>query len=344
MENKVIIHQNRAIIEVRGLDRKKFLQGLITNDVEKASASNLIYAAMLSPQGRFLYDFFIFEIGESLILDCFKPRRDEILQKLKFYKLRSKVEIVKNDELLVAQILGVEKKSHEILRYTQDNNLKSVILSEVKDLVNQNPYFPDPRNESLGYRVYFPCHPREGGDQESSKLTMDPRLRGDDNMRSGNDNVRSEDDNVRSGDNKGALEDNEYNFLRISRKIPESELDLTYDKSFILEFDFDNLNAIDYQKGCYVGQELTARTHYRGEIRKKLLHVTIDNLREITKSQEFSCEGKSAGIVLSSVFHNNELHALALIKLENPTENPAENIVAEIKNLELEKNKITVIS
>ena len=61
MENKVIIHQNRAIIEVRGLDRKKFLQGLITNDVEKASASNLIYAAMLSPQGRFLYDFFIFE-------------------------------------------------------------------------------------------------------------------------------------------------------------------------------------------------------------------------------------------------------------------------------------------
>ena len=149
---------------------------------------------------------------------------------------------------------------------------------------------------------------------------------------------------MRSGDNKGALEDNEYNFLRISRKIPESELDLTYDKSFILEFDFDNLNAIDYQKGCYVGQELTARTHYRGEIRKKLLHVTIDNLREITKSQEFSCEGKSAGIVLSSVFHNNELHALALIKLENPTENPAENIVAEIKNLELEKNKITVIS
>ena len=114
--------------------------------------------------------------------------------------------------------------------------------------------------------------------------------------------------------------------------------------SFILEFDFDNLNAIDYQKGCYVGQELTARTHYRGEIRKKLLHVTIDNLREIIKSQEFSCEGKSAGIVLSSVFHNNELHALALIKLENTVENTAENIVAEIKNLELEKNKITVIS
>ncbi len=319
MENKVIIHQNRAIIEVRGLDRKKFLQGLITNDVEKASASNLIYAAMLSPQGRFLYDFFIFEIGESLILDCFKPRRDEILQKLKFYKLRSKVEIVKNDEFLVAQVLGVEKKSYEILRHTQDNNLPSAILSEVKDLVNQNPYFPDPRNESLGYRVYFPCHPREGGDPESSKLTMDPHLHEDDN---------------------GALEDKEYNFLRISRKIPESELDLTYDKSFILEFDFDNLNAIDYQKGCYIGQELTARTHYRGEIRKKLLHVTIDNLREIIKSQEFSCEGKSAGIVLSSVFHNNKLHALALIKLENT----AENIVAEIKNLELEKNKITVIS
>ena len=86
---------NRAIIEIGGADRKKFLQGLITNNVEKASVSNLIYAAMLSATGRFLYDFFIFDDGENLILDCFAERRDEIFQKLNFYKLRSQVVIKK---------------------------------------------------------------------------------------------------------------------------------------------------------------------------------------------------------------------------------------------------------
>jgi tRNA-modifying protein YgfZ len=329
MNNKIIPHENRALLEIKGLDRKKFLQGLITNDVEKASDSNLIYAVMLSPQGRFLYDFFIFEIAESLMLDCFEPRRDEILKKLNFYKLRSKVEIVKNDELLVAQAL-------------ENNNFANS--------------FVDPRNKNLGYRVYLPNSSLEG-------CTWTPQqVRGDNSQVQGDNlKVRGENLEVEGGNFKLQIEkvrgenlkrlpphchpalvagsillDSDYNFLRISNKIAESELDLIYDKSFILEFGFDELNAIDYQKGCYVGQELTARTHYRGEIRKKLLHITIDNLQKIEKGQEISCEGKSVGIVLSSVFHNDELHALALIRSENSIE--------EIKNLEFEKNKITVIS
>lgn len=276
MSNKFIHHQNRAIIEIKGLDRKKFLQGLITNDIEKASESNLIYSVMLNPKGRFLYDFFISEIGESLILDCFEPRRDEILQKLKFYKLRSKVEIIKNDELFVMQILGTENVSFR--------------------------KFQDPRHQNLGFRSYL---------QKAQKNSFEFSSQG------------------------------EYDLLRISNKIAESELDLTYEKSFILEFAFDDLNAIDYKKGCYVGQELTARTHYRGEIRKKLLHVTIEGLQKITKGQEFSCEGKSIGVLLSSVFYDGKLHALALIKLA--LINPQDSEV-KIENLEFENNKITLIS
>ncbi|MDX2083375.1 MAG: tRNA-modifying protein YgfZ, partial [Rickettsiales bacterium] len=106
-----------------------------------------------------------------------------------------------------------------------------------------------------------------------------------------------------------------YNFKRISLKIAQGEEDLTYEKSVILEFDFDNLNAIDYQKGCYVGQELTARTHYLGEVRKKIFHVEISNLKEIEKNTEITCQGNSAGIILSSVFFQSKLHALALIRL-----------------------------
>lgn len=251
----------RSILEIIGSDRKKFLQGLITNDINKVSTKNLIYSAMLNSQGRFLYDFFIFEDGERLFLDCFEPRRDEILKKLNFYKLRSQVEIKKNDQL--------------------------------KIFSNQNSQgFIDPRNPKLGYRLY------------SSDLNADSEPQA------------------------------EYDFARISLKIPESELDLTYEKSFILEFGFDDLNAIDYNKGCYVGQELTARTHYRGEIRKKIFHIKID-AKSIEKNSEIYCEGKSAGIILSSIFFKNELHALALIK--DPQE-------TDLTKLDCANHKISIIS
>jgi folate-binding protein YgfZ len=241
----------RSILEISGLDRQKFLQGLITNDITKASEKNLIYSVMLNSQGRFLYDFFIFAIGEKLILDCFAPRRDEILQKLNFYKLRSQIEIKKNDELLVAQ--SFENQSNQALKS-----------------------FIDPRCKNIGYRIY---------------------------------GKKSDFENFTNPDEKT------YHIARIQNKIPESENDLTYEKSFILEFGFDDLNAIDYNKGCYVGQELTARTHHLGQIRKKIFHIKIGEISTAEKNAEISCEGKSAGIILSSAFYNSELHALALIKL-----------------------------
>lgn len=295
----MILLKDRAILEISGPERKKFLQGLVTNDVEKASATNLIYTAMLNAQGRFLYDFFIFDNDEKLVLDCLAARRDEILKKLNFYKLRSQVEIKKNDELKVFS-------SHE------------------------SKGFSDPRNQKLGFRFY------------------------------GNE----------VGDNS-----NEYHFKRISLKIPESENDLTYEKSFILEFGFDELNAIDYNKGCYVGQELTARTHYRGEIRKKIFHIVLAQFEKVggaissevaegdlgsanselaspkssvTNSEEFTtppfakeatkeiyCEGKSVGVILSSVLHEKELHALALIK--DPEE-------IDLTKLDYAGHKISIIN
>ena len=130
-----------------------------------------------------------------------------------------------------------------------------------------------------------------------------------------------------------------YHRRRITLKIPESEHDLTYEKSFILEFDFDNLNAIDYQKGCYVGQETTARTHYRGEIRKKLFHIKIPGKTSVEKNSEITCEGKSSGLILSSVFFESELHALALVKL---SEDLSQNNFTD--KLEFETQKIFIVS
>lgn len=264
MSSDLELLSNRAIIEISGSDRKKFLQGLITNDVNKATEKNLIFSVMLNAQGRFLYDFFIFEKDEKLFLDCFAPRRDEILQKLNFYKLRAAVEIKKNDEMKVLHSFDSQG-------------------------------FIDPRNANLGNRIY-----------ETNSQFL----------------------------NQNLPQKTEYDWQRIVLKIPESEHDLTYEKSFILEFGFDDLNAIDYQKGCYVGQELTARTHYRGEIRKKIFHVEID-APAIEKNSEITCEGNSIGIILSSVLHDNKLHALALINISQDFDST---------KLESKNKKISIIS
>lgn len=255
----MIFLDDRSILEISGPENKRFLQGMITNDLSKASAKNLIYAAMLNAQGRFLCDFFIFERDGKLFLDCPAKRRDEILQKLIFYKLRAQIEIKKNDE--------------------------------IKVIWNQEDHsFPDPRTSKMGYRLYT-----------NSQITTTRDLQN-------------------------------YHLHRIQNKIPESEYDLTYEKSFILEFGFDDLNAISYDKGCYIGQEITARTHHKGEIRKKIFYIKTDAKKAEKNSAITTSDGSPAGAILSSVFYGNELHALALIKLEYCE-----------KELEFEDKKISII-
>ena len=252
-----IILKNRAVISVSGEDRKIFLQGLITNDINKVSETQAIYTLMLSPVGRFLYDFFIIEKDDKFLLDCDKERVDEVVQKFSFYKLRSKVEIKKENLIVVS---------------------------------GGKIGFADPRNSQMGYRNFI-------------------------------SNTELKDCNL------------EYNFQRINLKLSDDS-DLTYDKSFPLEFGFDDLNAIDYKKGCYVGQETTARTHYKGTIRKKIFVVEVLDCNQISKGSEIEAEDKKIGEILSSVFYENKLFALALIK----------NLDNEGKEINLENLPLIVIT
>ena len=233
---------SRAIFEVSGDDRKKFLQGLITNDINKLAPNQLLYTAMLNAQGRFLYDFFLFEIDDVIFIDCLKSRLDEIIKKFNFYKLRSQVVIKKNEELQVF--------------WSKDQS--------------QAMFLKDPRHANLGYRIY----------QNNNSFDSDETL---------------------------------YHLNRIQNQVAESEYDLTYEKSFILEFGFDEINAIDYNKGCYVGQELTARTHHMGQIRKKLAYVKLP--KRLEKNTEITCEDQSSAIVLSTALYGDEIHALILKKI-----------------------------
>jgi hypothetical protein len=267
MTNNLITLKNRTIITICGVDRKVFLQGLITNDINKVSEDKAIYTFLLSPQGRFLYDFFIIEKNETLFVDCALEKVDEIIQKLSFYKLRSKVEIAKENLAI----------------FVSD---KPLVVSK------EEICFVDPRNSRMGYRSLV----------------------------------------ARSLDNAtGQSINDDYNFHRLNLKIPDDS-DLTYDKSFPIEFGFDNFNTIDYQKGCYVGQETTARMHYKGVIRKKIFLAEILNCNQVDKGIEIEADDKKIGEILSSLFYKNKLFALALIK----------NLDNEGKEVNLESLEMTI--
>ena len=260
MQQNPTIIQNRSIISISGEDTKIFLQGLITNDINKVSEKQAIYALMLSPQGRFSYDFFIIKSGDKFLLDCSCEQVDEIIKKFSFYKLRSKIEIKIEEDLVVVA----------------DNDCSSnpIFNQEIADEVL---IFADPRNSELGFRIF------------AKKTVIEKSMKADETNSA------------------------KYNLHRLKLKIPDDS-DLTFEKSFPLEFGFDNLNAIDYQKGCYVGQETTARMHYKGVIRKQIFLVEVFDCNEIAKSTEIEADGKKIGEILSSIFYDNKLLALALIK------------------------------
>jgi folate-binding protein YgfZ len=205
--------ENRAVIKISGEDRVTFLQGLITNDVTKATSHSLLYGLMLNPQGRFLYDFFIQESADKLLLDVPKPYLEEIIKKFKMYKLRSQVEIA---------------------------------ISPLKVYATSLPkpgFLQDPRCTTIGFRAML----------ESAADASEPF----------------------------AI----YEEQRIKNCLPDAEQDFFEDKSFPLEYGMDKLNAIDFNKGCYVGQEVTARTYHLGTIRKGLYRYygpTVEKGMEIT--------------------------------------------------------------
>jgi folate-binding protein YgfZ len=258
--NKYNWLKNRAVVKVVGVDSFKFLQGILTNDVNKLLKDQAIYACLLTPQGKYFADFFLYLVEDGVLMDLCVLRKEEILKKLKMYKLRSDVDFIDLPEYKVVSSFSVS---------------------------SEGAFFKDPRSSSLGMRGFV---------------------------------------------KEGNLEENdEYDLVRIANFIAEGDKDLIPEQSFLLEYGFDDLNAIDYKKGCYVGQELIARTHYRGEIRKQVVQIqAIDKLPAL--GTIIYRDEKKLGIVCSSV---NNL-GLALIRTEDVESlNENEKITADGKEVKL---------
>tara|TARA_B100000700_G_scaffold213115_1_gene234362 strand:- start:7317 stop:8180 length:864 start_codon:yes stop_codon:yes gene_type:complete len=285
MKNKYIVFEDRSFFEIKGEDKDTFLQGLITNDINKCTDKKSIYSAFLSPQGKFLADFFILKYENSYLFETPKLFLEELLKKLNNYKLRSKIDIVEKQSLISLSILG----SDEI--FGKLDSLGSTIK------IDDGYAFIDPRNKELGIKVII------------NKDTI--------NFFAKKYDLIEEDIN-------------KYEEIRINNAIPDSIFDLKYNNSLILENNFDKINAISWDKGCYVGQEITARIKYRSLLKKNLLKVKILN-GFVNSGDDIYFEEKLIGTITS----NNKNIALAMIRLSDFDNAIKKKAILESKNAKL---------
>lgn len=251
---------NRSILSISGEDAVSFLQGLVTNDMNKISEGEMIYTLMLTPQGRFAYDFFVSKRGDKIFVDHEASFTSEIKSKFNIYKLRSDVVI-------------------------EDLSGKYHVSQHSADVEGA---YKDPRHPELGYRKYSEKK-EEGGDFYDKKM---------------------------------------YDLA-----IPEPHKDMIQGRSFPLEYGMDSFNAVSFDKGCYMGQENTARTKYRGTVRKKLFGcVSDEDISSIKLGTEIIHNNAKLGIFCSAMGNKGKL----LLRTEEFEQ-------FGTTNLEIEGKKVTVI-
>ena len=226
---------DRTVLCVSGPDAKSFLQNLVTNDVTKLS-NNIIYSALLTPQGKLVTDFFLIDSGQNILIDVNSKASDSLLKLLNLYKLRAEI-IIEKTELKVST--GIKNKPQKALE--------------------------DPRHPNMGWRYY--------SEKDLSEKNID------------------------------------WEKLRIENLIPEFGKELSRD-SYILEYGFEKLNGVDFKKGCYVGQEVTARMKHKSTLRKGLTIV------ETTGSVPFNTPIYANDKIVGKVFSSTSSRALAYLRFE----------------------------
>jgi folate-binding protein YgfZ len=248
--------QHRTVVRVSGEDRIAFAQGLFTQDMEMLSQETPLYSCFLTPQGKYVIDFFVFDKGDgsAFYLDCPQSRVDDFLKRVKIYKLRSDVSFEIDEDL-------------------------ALYVSEDDHLEGADYAFKDPRHAALGYRFV------------GSKDLAD----------------------------KAGYKDYLKHCLR--HGVPQAEIDLIPEKTTLLEANLDKLHAVSFDKGCFLGQELTARMHYRALLKRKLYAVECGE-GSIGTGDKVLADGKEIGEIRSVV---DEI-ALAHLKID------AVKRIADIRN------------
>ncbi|PZQ47123.1 MAG: folate-binding protein YgfZ [Rhodovulum sulfidophilum] len=226
---------DRAVLRISGAEARDFLQNLVTNDL-RGLETGAVYAALLTPQGKYLFDFFLVRDGETILVDVAADRAEALARRLAMYRLRARVAVEATD---LAVILGI-------------GAAPDVPLARA-----------DPRLPELGWRAY-------GADPDLILAGVTP------------------------------LDPAALTALRVAHVVPETGIELIPDESYILEMGFERLRGVDFRKGCYVGQEVTARMKHKTELRKGLVRVTIAGAAPAPGTEIRSGE-KPVGTLLTAV-------------------------------------------
>ena len=233
MKKNVFILNDRAILYINGSDSKDFLQNLISNDINKVTDESSCFASLLTPQGKFLFEFFIVKHKSGYFLDCEKSQSDQIFKQLNTYKIRSKVEILNLSNEFVVASFGYEK-------YLTMENSKDILGFTFK--YREDPIVLDPRNKYLGARLII----------NLEKLYLSLKK------------LELKDDQI----------ENYYAQSHRLGVVPK-DLNKLQNKIFGIECNYEELNGIDFKKGCYVGQENTARIKLKNKLSKRLLPIEL---------------------------------------------------------------------
>jgi len=235
MNNNVYILDDRAILYINGDDAKNFLQNLISNDINKVTDNCSCFASLLTPQGKFLYEFMVVKHKLGYFIDCEKLQSEEIFKQLNIYKLRSKVEILNLSNEFVVASFGYQK-------YLSLEGSKDILGFTFK--YREDPIFLDPRNKNLGGRLII----------NLEKLYLSLKK------------LELKDSKIEN-----------YYFQSYKLGIVPKNLNKLKNKLFGIECNYEELNAIDFKKGCYVGQENTARIKLKNKLSKRLLPIELIN-------------------------------------------------------------------
>lgn len=234
------ILSNRSVLRVSGDEARPFLQGLVTQDILHVAEGAAVFTALLTPQGKILFDFILIPKGDEFLIDCDAEAAPALLKRLTLYKLRAKVTIVPEPDIAVA-------------------------VGEMRDPVAS---FKDPRSDALPSRAV-----------------------------------------VSHADMPSA--DADYDASRLALGVPEFGKDFRSEEVFLLDVNYDALNAVSYKKGCFVGQEVTSRMKRKGEVRKRTLIAAFDGAAP-AKGVDILAGENSIGEILSG----RDGLALALVRLD----------------------------
>lgn len=266
-----VLQPHRGVLKVGGADRTTFLQGLLSNDVTRVTPERALWAAFLTPQGKFLHDLFLSEREDVLFLEGEAERLGDLHSRLKKYKLRAKVTLDLAEDLTVAVAFGATAAALPL----------PAEAGAAAPFGDQGTAYVDPRLADAGLRLVLPA---AGAAQTLTAAGFQIR------------------------------EQAAYDAHRLRLGLPDGSRDLPIEKAFLMENGFEELAGVDFRKGCYIGQETTARMKHRGLVRKRLMPVTVDGPLPAPGTAITDAEGKTVGEVHSG--DADARLALAMLKLD----------------------------